>query len=230
MCPQCFICLFLQFWFFYDCLTIIRRVNFFTAYSVDVGDFLPHTQQPQEIFYRILSSRRRFFTAYSVAVGDFLPHTQYTQHNFCRSLSRRGIISKICHPAVLCQRIRLALTQQAWNIFQRTLSQRKKTKMANNSLTILTNQFFALVLKSPIQMGWLSVINSVTNISRLGTFNAPLPRRECASREDFKSQATRIIPSYGTEDGVFNLNFQFVSLGSGVTDYTVDKLLQVWAR
>jgi hypothetical protein len=28
----------------------------------------------------------------------------------------------------------------------------------------------ALVLKSPIQMGWLSIINSVTNISRLGTF------------------------------------------------------------
>ncbi len=42
--------------------------------------------------------------------------------------------------------------------------------MANNSLTILTNRFFALVLKSPIQMGWLSIIDSVTNISRLGTF------------------------------------------------------------
>jgi hypothetical protein len=28
----------------------------------------------------------------------------------------------------------------------------------------------ALVLKSPTQMGWLSIINSVTNISRLGTF------------------------------------------------------------
>jgi hypothetical protein len=42
--------------------------------------------------------------------------------------------------------------------------------MANNSLTIHTNRFFALVLKSPIQMGWLSIINSVTNISRLGTF------------------------------------------------------------
>jgi hypothetical protein len=45
--------------------------------------------------------------------------------------------------------------------------------MANNSLTILTNRFFALVLKSPIQMGWLSTINSVTNISRLGTFKFP---------------------------------------------------------
>ncbi len=42
--------------------------------------------------------------------------------------------------------------------------------MENNSLTILTNRFFALVLKSPIQMGWLSIINLVTNISRLGTF------------------------------------------------------------
>jgi hypothetical protein len=46
---------FLQFWFFYECLTILRRVSFFTACSVDAGDF---------------------FTAYSVAVGDFLPHTQ----------------------------------------------------------------------------------------------------------------------------------------------------------
>jgi hypothetical protein len=44
--------------------------------------------------------------------------------------------------------------------------------MADNSLTIHTNQFFALVFKSPIQIGWLSIINSVTNISRLGTFNA----------------------------------------------------------
>ena len=49
-----FLKFFLQFWFFYDCLTILRRVRFFTAYSVDVGDFLPHTQQTQEIFYRIL--------------------------------------------------------------------------------------------------------------------------------------------------------------------------------
>jgi hypothetical protein len=42
--------------------------------------------------------------------------------------------------------------------------------MANNSLTIYTNRFFALVLKSPFQRGSLSIINSVTNISRLGTF------------------------------------------------------------
>ncbi len=30
--------------------------------------------------------------------------------------------------------------------------------MANNSQTIHTNRFFALVLKSPIQMGWLSIV------------------------------------------------------------------------
>jgi hypothetical protein len=42
--------------------------------------------------------------------------------------------------------------------------------MADNSLTIDRNRFLALVLKSPTQMGWLSIINSVTNISRLGTF------------------------------------------------------------
>ena len=57
----------LYFWVYYECLTILRRVSYFTACSVDVGDFLPHT---------VLSSRRRFFTAYSIAVGDFLPHTQ----------------------------------------------------------------------------------------------------------------------------------------------------------
>ncbi len=50
--------------------------------------------------------------------------------------------------------------------------------MANNSLTILTNRSLALVLKSPIQMGWLSIINSVTNISRLGIFKpSPLEAR-----------------------------------------------------
>ncbi len=82
------------FWFFNECLKILRRVSFFTAYSVDVGDFLPHTQQMQEIFYRILSSCRRFFTAYSVEVGDFLPHIQQTWNIFYRILSRRRIISK----------------------------------------------------------------------------------------------------------------------------------------
>jgi hypothetical protein len=42
--------------------------------------------------------------------------------------------------------------------------------MANISLTLYTNGFFGLVLKSPTQMGSLSINNSVTNISRLGTF------------------------------------------------------------
>jgi hypothetical protein len=44
MCAHNVFFLFLQFWFFSDCLTILRRVFFFTAYSVDVGDFLPNTQ------------------------------------------------------------------------------------------------------------------------------------------------------------------------------------------
>jgi hypothetical protein len=42
--------------------------------------------------------------------------------------------------------------------------------MANISLTLYTDGFFVSVLKSPTQMGSLSVNNSVTNISRLGTF------------------------------------------------------------
>jgi hypothetical protein len=42
--------------------------------------------------------------------------------------------------------------------------------MENISLILYTKGFFGLVLKSPTQMGSLSVNNSVTNISRLGTF------------------------------------------------------------
>jgi hypothetical protein len=42
--------------------------------------------------------------------------------------------------------------------------------MANISLTLYTNAFFGSILKSPVQMESLSVNNSVTNISRLGTF------------------------------------------------------------
>jgi hypothetical protein len=43
--------------------------------------------------------------------------------------------------------------------------------MANISLTLYINGFIGSVLMSPIQMGSLHVNNSVTNISRLGTFN-----------------------------------------------------------
>jgi hypothetical protein len=42
--------------------------------------------------------------------------------------------------------------------------------MANICLTLYRNWFFASIPKSPTQMGSLSVYNSVTNISCLGTF------------------------------------------------------------
>ncbi len=42
--------------------------------------------------------------------------------------------------------------------------------MENISLILYTKGFFGSVLKSPTQMGSLSINNSVTNISRLGTF------------------------------------------------------------
>ncbi len=42
--------------------------------------------------------------------------------------------------------------------------------MVNISLTLHTKGFFGSVLKSPTQMGSLSINNSVMNISRLGTF------------------------------------------------------------
>ncbi len=46
-----------------------------------------------------------------------------------------------------------------------------KNKLANISLKIFKNEHFASVPNSPTQMGSLSVNNSVTNISRLGTFH-----------------------------------------------------------
>jgi hypothetical protein len=42
--------------------------------------------------------------------------------------------------------------------------------MVNISLTLYMKGFFGSVLKSHTQMGSLSINNSVTNISRLGTF------------------------------------------------------------
>ncbi len=42
--------------------------------------------------------------------------------------------------------------------------------MVNISLTLYTKVFLGSFLKSPTQMGLLSINNSVTNISRLGTF------------------------------------------------------------
>jgi hypothetical protein len=50
--------------------------------------------------------------------------------------------------------------------------------MGNINPTVYTNGFFGSFLKSPTQMGSLSVDNSVTNISRLGTFKLSFERIE----------------------------------------------------
>ncbi len=84
-----------KFWFFYECLKTLRSVNCCTAYSVYVED--------------VRSTPRRFFTAYSVHAEYFLPHTQQAWNIFFCILSRREIISKICHPALLCQFSRLGI-------------------------------------------------------------------------------------------------------------------------
>jgi hypothetical protein len=44
--------------------------------------------------------------------------------------------------------------------------------MANISLALYTKVFFGSAPKLPIQIGTLSIDNSVRNISRLGTYNA----------------------------------------------------------
>ncbi len=51
--------------------------------------------------------------------------------------------------------------------------------MTKISLTLYTNGFYGSILKSPIQMGSLSVNNSVTNISRLGIFKQLMKRAPC---------------------------------------------------
>jgi hypothetical protein len=48
--------------------------------------------------------------------------------------------------------------------------------MANISPILYTNGLFGSVLKSPTQMGSLSVNNSVTNISHMGTFKGNIYR------------------------------------------------------
>jgi hypothetical protein len=81
----------------YECLKVLRRVNFCTTYSVYVEKVLPHTQ-----YTRILSTPMEYF----------LQHTQYMWENVNVILSLHGIfftaysagvgiISKICHPALL---------------------------------------------------------------------------------------------------------------------------------
>jgi hypothetical protein len=62
--------------------------------------------------------------------------------------------------------------------------------MVNISLTLYTKGFFGSFLKSPTQMGSLSIKNSVTNISRLGTFK----RRKttaCWSVKDWMNETER---------------------------------------
>ncbi len=58
--------------------------------------------------------------------------------------------------------------------------------MVNISLTLYTKGFFGSFLKSPTQIGSLSINNSVTNISRLGTFQCGFDLSlECGSWSHF---------------------------------------------
>ncbi len=109
----------LIFWVFYEYLKSLRSIG-----------FLPHTQQTQNNFYRILSRRGIFFTAYSVGVEYFLPHTQQPWNIFYRILSRRGIFLPHTQQAwnnfenlPSCSTLS---TQQTWNNFYRILSTRKR--------------------------------------------------------------------------------------------------------
>ncbi len=89
-----------------------------------------------------------FLTAYSVDVEYFYRILSRCGIIFYRILSRRGII----------------FTTYS------VIAKKKNDEYQPQKKTLYTNRFFGSVLKSPAQMGSLSVNNSVTNISHLGTF------------------------------------------------------------
>jgi hypothetical protein len=79
--------------------------------------------------------------------------------------------------------------------------------MANIGLTLYTDGFFGSVLKSPSQMGSLSIHNSVTNISRLGTFKAWLVHVDPDLNQDSDSVCRRIKMSFKKGNKYFHQFF-----------------------
>ncbi len=63
--------------------------------------------------------------------------------------------------------------------------------MVNISLTLYTKGFFGSFLKSPTQMGSLSINNSITNISRLGTFKG-----RCLAGRGYKEMSSMVADQY----------------------------------
>jgi hypothetical protein len=51
-----------KFWFFYECLKILRKVHFFSEHSVSRQKILPSTQYAGNNFYRLLSMQAIIFT------------------------------------------------------------------------------------------------------------------------------------------------------------------------
>ncbi len=74
--------------------------------------------------------------------------------------------------------------------------------MANNTLTFHTNQFFAVDLKSPVQMGQLSIINSVKNISCLGTFQ---DLNQCEEQRRLSDEKEKILGFKGTVHLIYRM-------------------------
>jgi hypothetical protein len=72
---------FLMFWFFCECLQILRRVHFFSEHSICGQQFLPPAQYAGNNF-----------TAFSVCGQKSLPPTQYAGNNFYQLLSMQTII------------------------------------------------------------------------------------------------------------------------------------------
>jgi hypothetical protein len=82
--------------------------------------------------------------------------------------------------------------------------------MVDISLTLYTKGFFGSFLKSPTQMGSLSINNSVTNISRLGTFKVidAQPTYACYT------MCVPIPPTKVSFSGLFFLNSSKVIKGT----------------
>ncbi len=85
--------------------------------------------------------------------------------------------------------------------------------MANISLTLYTNGFFGSVLKSPTQMGSLSINNSVSNISRLDTFKGTV------SWDRFQKFWQKF-----TEPGLTKGRSWFLNFFRGSNDFIIQKV------
>ncbi len=124
--------------------------TFFSAGSASEGNFFAQAEPAQTFFQRRLSLRRQIVSAGSVCINFFPVLTVF----FSAGSACVGIFLAQTQPA---QTFFLTQAQPAQAFFQRTLSMRKKHKMANICRSLRKKTKIYPVLKSPAHMGNLTL-------------------------------------------------------------------------